>query len=645
PFPQTDYYALAGIFKSTKTMSAHRVVAEWLERPVGTPDEIRTLRDVEAKVSEIRKQRAQWVKDADRDLLENVRAHIARYETAARTVAAAPAPVLLPALAARDSPLPAGAILREAEDYNNGNVNKDFGAFGQGIGVLVNRGEYPNRTEYTVDLPRGGAWQLDLRNASGDPRGFRLYVNGNLVADNIGAEVTGGFLPQHQRWTAQGVFAFRPGTNTLRFERDSYFPHVDQWLLRPVDGPAPPTVASVAAENQLEPRFLAAAVGQIQAGKPGFTPELPENRTDLYPEAVRNQLRTADDAIAVAERSKPDLPMAMAVDEREVVDMKLQLRGNYLTEGDLCKRGFPAILRGPVAPDVPRNQSGRLELAKWMTSPANPLTARVFVNRVWRWHFGRGIVGTPDNFGTLGEAPTHPELLDHLATVFVRDDQWSLKKLHRRILATRTYRMASAHDPKAMADDPDNRLLWRFPKRRLTAEELRDSIHFVAGTLDRGMGGSMLPFRDRQYVTDTANADPVKYDSRRRALYLPVIRSATYDLFTAFDFGDPSVMNGDRPSTVVAPQALFLMNGDIVLRESKALAARARGAKTSEGDAIRNLWRLVTQREPTAAQQNAAAADLNRFERAWGKRSDARDRAWQSLAKSLLATSAFLTVE
>lgn len=280
-----------------------------------------------------------------------------------------------------------------------------------------------------------------------------------------------------------------------------------------------------------------------------------------------------------------------------------------------------------------------------MTSESNPLSARVFVNRVWRWHFGRGIVSTPDNFGTLGALPSHPELLDHLATVFVRDDQWSLKALHRRIMATRTYRMASTHQPGAAAKDPENTLLWRFPLRRLTAEELRDSLHFVAGTLDRGMGGSLLPFRDRQYVTDTANSDPVKYDSRRRALYLPVIRSATYDLFTAFDFGDPSVMNGDRPSTVVAPQALFLMNGDIVLRESKALAARARPGRISEGDAVRNLWRLVFQRDPSPREQNTVAADLNRFERAWGNRKDARDRAWQSLAKSLLGTNAFLTVE
>jgi hypothetical protein len=205
--------------------------------------------------------------------------------------------------------------------------------------------------------------------------------------------------------------------------------------------------------------------------------------------------------------------------------------------------------------------------------------------------------------------------------------------------------MASSHDPKGLARDPADTMLWRFPRRRLTVEELRDSLHQVAGTLDRGMGGSILPFRDRQYVTDTANADPVKYDSPRRAVYLPVIRSATYDLFTAFDFGDPSVMNGDRPSTVVAPQALFLMNGDIVQRTAKDVARKARPAHTSEGAALGNLWRLIFQRDPTNAERETAARDLNRFEAAWGNRRDARERAWWSLAKSLLATNAFLTVE
>ncbi|MFM7320794.1 MAG: DUF1553 domain-containing protein [Armatimonadota bacterium] len=645
PFPQTDYYALAGIFKSTKTMTAHRVVAEWLERPVGAAEDVEALRRADARIAGERSERDSVVKAADAVLLGGVRTNIDRYLAAARTLAAAPNTPPPPAIDRPDGTAPGDAVVREAEAYDRGNVTKDFGAFGHGIGVLVNRGEYPNLAEYVVELPRGGAWQLDLRNASGDPRGFRVYVNDMLVADGVGAEVTGGFLPEHQRWTAQGVFAFQTGRNTLRFERDSYFPHIDKWLLRPVAGDAPPTVASVSAAQGLDPRFLSQALSQVRAGKSVFEPELPDNRRGLYPADTRARLEAIDARIAALEKVRPDLPRAMAVDERETVDLKLQFRGNYLTEGAVCQRAFPTVLRGENPPAVPAKASGRRELAEWMTRPTNPLTSRVFVNRVWRWHFGRGLVATPDNFGTLGEAPSHPELLDHLATAFVRDDHWSLKALHRRIMTTRTYRMASTHDDRAVAKDPADIWLWRFPRRRLTVEELRDSIHFVAGTLDRGMGGSLLGFRDRQYVTDTANADPVKYDTRHRAVYLPVVRSATYDLFTAFDFGDPSVMNGDRPSTVVAPQALFLMNGDIVLREAKALAARARAGRTSEGEALRNLWRLVLQRDPTPAERNAAAADVNRFERAWSPRRDARDRAWWSLAKSLLATNAFLTVE
>ena len=177
----------------------------------------------------------------------------------------------------------------------------------------------------------------------------------------------------------------------------------------------------------------------------------------------------------------------------------------------------------------------------------------MIVNRVWRWHFGQGLVRSVDNFGKLGEPPSHPELLDWLATRFI-DDGWSLKKLHKRIMLSRVYQMSTAWNEQAARLDPENRLLWRMPRRRMEAEELRDSLLAVSGQLDSTMGGTSArvhalpePVRHR-----SGHVKPDLYQSTRRSVYLPVLRSAVYDLFQAFDFPDPAVLNGDRATTTVA---------------------------------------------------------------------------------------------
>ena len=221
-----------------------------------------------------------------------------------------------------------------------------------------------------------------------------------------------------------------------------------------------------------------------------------------------------------------------------------------------------------------RERSGRLELANWLADPAHPLTARVMVNRVWQHHFGEGLVRTPDNFGRLGDRPTHPELLDWLAVQFTKNG-WSVKKLHKLILLSATYQQSSTHDPKAALADPDNRLLWRFNRRRLEAEAIRDSMLAIAGTLDRTAGGSLLTSGNFDYVTNDQSKTRTRYDSLRRSIYLPVIRNNVFDFFQAFDFVEPHVSNGKRASTVIASQALYLMNNPFVTAQATALSADA----------------------------------------------------------------------
>jgi hypothetical protein len=287
-----------------------------------------------------------------------------------------------------------------------------------------------------------------------------------------------------------------------------------------------------------------------------------------------------------------------------------------------------------------------LELAKWITSANNPLTARVFVNRVWRWRFGRGIVGSVDNFGALGDLPTHPELLDWLATSFVGEDKWSLKKLHKRMMLTNTYMMSGQYDSRAANLDPDNHYLWRFPRKRLEAEAIRDNIMAVSGRLDRTMGGTMLGFGPRAYVTGTDGVDRVNYNSTRRGVYLPVVRAALYDVYTAFDFGDPTVMNGDRSSTTVAPQALFMLNSQVVLSSTKAMAEKILQQKSlSDAQKIRQLYMQCYGRPATEAEVSRTVDFLGRFMNVYAKAKDPRLSAWQSLCKSIIAANEFIYVE
>ena len=273
-----------------------------------------------------------------------------------------------------------------------------------------------------------------------------------------------------------------------------------------------------------------------------------------------------------ARKEYATIPKAMAIAEGRMGDLEIFLRGNHLTRGPVVPRRLPIILAGANQSPMSPKSSGRLELARWLTGPRNPLTARVIVNRAWRWHFGQGLVRSVNNFGRLGEPPSHPELLDWLALGFV-EDGWSLKALHRRIMLSQTYRMSTARNERAAQVDPEDRLLWRMPRRRMDAEELRDALLAVSEQLDTAMGGTLLattPFQDLS-VTGVAR-DTRLYQSARSSVYLPVLRSALYDVFQAFDFPDPAVPSGDRATTTVASQALFMMNATIVAQACERLA-------------------------------------------------------------------------
>ena len=299
---------------------------------------------------------------------------------------------------------------------------------------------------------------------------------------------------------------------------------------------------------------------------------------------------------------------------------------DYRSKGGPVDPGYVAALaRGrqfaPLPPQDGRVSSGRrLALAKWIASPENPLTARVMVNRIWMHHFGRGIVTTAGNFGRMGTLPSHPDLLDWLALEFVRSG-WSVKAMHRLMMNTDAYRMASAHDDaQARAADPENTLLWRYPRRRLEGEAIRDSILTAAGNLNLQAGGpGFFPPIPQEL---RASFPKGKWEMNepgpavwRRSVYIYGKRGLRYPMFEVFDLPNMNVACERRTTTIVPTQALTLLNNDFTLRQARYFAQRVAGAKTTAEERIVETYRIALGREPSAVELASNRDFLARQER------------------------------
>lgn len=364
-----------------------------------------------------------------------------------------------------------------------------------------------------------------------------------------------------------------------------------------------------------------------------------------------NVIVTAEQLVAIhkdGEIDKAKLPTAMGVQDGEIADTRVHVRGSHLTLGKTVPRALPAVLAPEEPLEFDSSQSGRLQLARWLASEDNPLTARVIVNRLWRWHFGKGLVSTPDNFGLLGQPPSHPQLLDWLAAELVAND-WSLKALHRRIMLSSTYQLSSESNETSAAVDPDNRYHWRADIRRLEAEIIRDALLAASGTLDKRMGGSMLHVENRAFLFDHTSKDTTSYDSFRRSLYLPVIRNNLYDGFSLFDYNAADVPNGDRETSTVATQALFVMNSDLVINAAEALAARVRADHPQDDQAaVRALYQRALSREPSDRESQRLLNFIASFSQHLQQSEAADDpsgAAWVAACQAILATNEFIYVK
>jgi len=335
--------------------------------------------------------------------------------------------------------------------------------------------------------------------------------------------------------------------------------------------------------------------------------------------------------------------LAMGVlDRSRPVDSPLFERGEVDQPAGTVPRGLVEVLCGP---DEPRNiaeGSGRLDLAFWIASRDNPLAARVMANRVWLKLMGQGIVATPDNFGIMGEEPSHPELLDHLAVAFV-EDGWSVKRLIRRIVLSRGYQLAAVHDAANFAIDPDNRLRWRMDQRRLDAEVIRDAMLIVAGRLDLTPtpGSPVARVReDRRGMIQMLNQSRSSMEDCR-SIFLPIVRDQVPESLAVFDFPDASLVSGERDASNVPSQALFLLNDDEVVSFARSFADRVARLPGTTPDRLAEAFEMALGRRPTATERTAINTFWADFVRRHARRAAAPTQAGGAGAAESLALVAY----
>ncbi|MEZ5355439.1 MAG: DUF1553 domain-containing protein [Bryobacteraceae bacterium] len=714
PITSADYYGLAGIFKSSKTMENFKVVAKWHEYVLAPPGDIARLEAHEKKIEGKTKEIGKLTSAENKRISAAARAKAGAYMLAAGDMLRHEKTKLAPVPANT-----AGAIAVAAGRFASGNVNRELERGGANV---PKDAKGPFYAEYRIDVPTAGLYQIDVLEQEKGRGTPDLIVNGVLMKNGAEAIANRAASPDAGGWSVEGIFPFQSGTNTIRLEHKTRFAFFEKLRVAPSPLPAgvapPETAAQIARRYDVLPGFLSQWVDHIRRsqGAPhsiffawnafengqwtltdwtspaaalfaGFQPadraqlaaryqelfaraadenvadpglkaireplyekfgpfRAPDGIREYYPAEVESAIARLESERKELEAATPDYPRAMGVREAaKAADIPIHIRGSHWTLGKMAPRQFPGFLAGTNQPTLGDSESGRLQLAQWLTRKDNPLTARVMANRIWRWHFGKGIVGTTDNFGRLGEAPVNQPLLDWLALRFV-EKGWSIKQMHRMILLSNTYAMSSAYDAAAAEVDPENRLQWRANRRRLEAEPIRDAIMSVSGDVDFHMGGSLMNYKDRQYVANTAKGGDLDYDRNLRAVYVPVIRSSMYDVFRAFDFADPSTGNGDRGSTVVAPQALFMMNGSVMLRHSRIMADTLLAAQLDDAGRIREAYERALARPPSPAEVDRALTFLGRIDKGLEDRerdpAERRARAWQSFCKGILSSSEFV---
>ena len=568
PIPTNDYYALAGIFRSTQSLVPGNV-SGWVERSLTPTEEAQRKLDQHAKDS----------KEADVSL-KAARKELQKIESTSGK---------------------AGVFVDNSQaekigEWMKSTSNKSF--FGENYIHDKGEGKGQKKVVFSAELKTAGEYEVRVGYTHGTNRSQNVPVTIEHAKGETVIRVNQREMPPiNNNFKVLGRFGFDAGK------------------------------ASVTISNEgTRDVVIADAVVFVPLAElkkdPAFESRLAKLRKDID--------RLTKRVESLKKSSPGDAPKSMSVqDQKDPGDWHVHIRGGIRNKGPIVPRGFLQVASGGQgeARATMKTGSGRRELAEWIASESNPLTRRVMVNRIWHHLMGQGLVRTTDNFGVMGELPSHPELLDWLAGQFARDN-WSVKEMIRQIMMSRTYRLASVGDSSARSVDPENRLLWKANRKRLTAEAIRDSILAISGRLSDEQGGYTIR-KFSQYDWG------YEFDTVRRSVYVPLFRNTLMEVFETFDMANPNIVTGRRNETTLPTQALYLMNSPFVNGEAGRLGQRIAQMGNSDAERIRLAYRLTLGREPSAAEVEVSQAFISTNDASVEK------RPWAALAHSLISSIQF----
>jgi len=584
PIPTRDYYAMAGILKNTKSLE-HANVSKWLDRPLPVdPATEKTLSAFEKQVASLETE------------LKSMRGKLGSKNGKGTKMVVAVSD--LPGIVVDDTQA------KRVGAWMPSQFSKSY--IGEGYVHDMNESKGEKSLTFTPEIKKAGTYEVWLAYAPGGGRSSHVPVS-ILSADgdkDLHVDMSAA-PPIDGRYVSLGKYRFESnGQGYVLISNEGTTGHVtaDAILFLPTDGSGG-AVAKSAKDADPETRRIAEQVSKLEK-------ELKTMKAD-----------------------GPVREIFIGVEEvPKVEEIRVHVRGSVHSLGEPAPRGVLKVANYGPELEMPSQSSGRRELADWIAAERNPLTARVYVNRVWHWLFGAGLVRTTDNFGATGETPSHPELLDTLSVRFMNEG-WSTKRLIREIVLSRTYQLAS-ETSKVVSVDPENRLLWKGNRQRMDAECLLDTMWFISGELDQQMKGPGFP-------ASIASDYDFEHKASRRSIYSPVFRNSLPELFEVFDFADPSMVVGHRNVSTIAPQALFLLNHPRVFEHAKAAASRLLSVPALDDQArVERLYFVSLGRKPTDDEKRIALEFLHQ-KGAKGEAGTPDEQAWALLYQAVFASVDF----
>ncbi|MDP7009910.1 MAG: DUF1553 domain-containing protein [Verrucomicrobiota bacterium] len=579
PISTEDYYGMAGIFKSTKVV-VHSNVSKWNERPLPmSPEEKKLFKEQSTKIAALKKEINKLEK-----------------KTGGNTTVTGPTPV--------DSLL--GIVVDDLQaklkgEWTQSTSNKGYVGENYIHDGAAGKGE--KSVTYKVKIPGDGKFEVRVSYTHGTNRDRKVPV----LIRHADGEVT-KYIDQTKNPPIDGHF----------ISLGTYDFLVGEWE------------AVVISTKGTKQHVIADAIQFLPEGAPAVAQKKPEAEKPPVkpkPSADKARLTRMQKELKELEARAIKQPKIIAAEEAENTgDIHIAVRGNVHNVGKKTPRSFFRVLHRGSAPKFAKDTSGRAELANWLASDGHPLTARVFVNRVWHHLFDKGLVPSVNNFGHMGRLPTNQALLDHLALRFV-ENGWSAKKLIREIMLSRVYQLSSGSGPAQAEADVENNLHWRQNRRRLQAEAIRDSILSVSGQLDKKVGGpTTKPGTTTEYGYE--------FDGARRSIYTPVFRNTPLEIMQVFDFADPNLVVGERTTSSVPTQALYLMNSPFVREQAKVATQRLLREKLADDSTrVERAYRLALGRNATSREREIILTFL--------KEENDPDKAWIQVFQGLYASLDF----